>query len=359
MMILIKKFSNLLLSLFFLLGGTAFTKDIAVVSHMEGQAFLFQNGSSYTLKPGVVIKDFSQVMVEVDGVVILKDRYKNTHYISGGTHVSFTKNYVEIINGKIWVKAEKNDHRYKVQSINSFVNFDRGEFIYTFDNESGKSQVVVLDEEVEFSSLLEPDLSQIVPMGKFSLIDPKTTDGVPRRSLRIGYKSFENVIRSFPGVKPNSSTIVKYIKNKIDDTKRSNGGRQIASLPKNSNIIIYRKDDKLVRPSTDKSSQLMNYYSKQVIKKPKAKKRRVRKKKAPAKHNYISLSEVMSGKKTEEKKAKKVVVKKETNKVIQEINSEFENSLNQEINKQTRHPASTNSLINELKSIKQNYRKEY
>lgn len=375
------KISVLLLLLSFSTG--AFAKTVARVLEINGNAFVFYGkNDSKRLFYGDKIEDMSEIMVDDSSTISIKDEQDRIFHIAGGSYLKVLQNQVELKNGNVWVTSQKSNSYGLINSVNSVAKFSQGHFIYSFDNMSGKSQVLVLTGDVAFSNMVERDLSVNIPAGHFSFVDQKTANGLPRGATRVGLTSYKQVKGLFTGLKGLENT-------NFDKALFGNQlpNRAIASVPADTNsgtrkgkLIFIETNAKRVPASvSQKEESAYDYYKsikKSVIKKSKKAKsvakirmfgfdhtvapKVVSKKiKAVKKIQIIPVTKVVKTVKKVESKRTPASVEKVQ--LIQEINANgaFESSLNKANHENKRHPEEVNQLIDELQSYDQTYDKNY
>ena len=167
-------------------------KIVARVLDVKGNAFSFYGKKAVTLKYGSKLSDLSEVMVEDGSTLSLVNAKGHIFHVNGGSLVKLFDGIVELKNGHIWVQSN-NKQRGLINTSNSVGVFNEGEFIYSFDNISGKTQLLVLTGEVKFSNAIEPELQTNIASGYFSLIDPKYENGIPRGATKVGLQSYKEM----------------------------------------------------------------------------------------------------------------------------------------------------------------------
>lgn len=377
---------SLLILLILSISSNAFGKTVARVLEVNGNAFVFLNQQGpKKLFYGDQIEDMSEVMVDDMSSISLKDEQGRIFHISGGSYVKVFNNLLELKNGNIWVSSTKNFYHGVVSTVNSIAKYKQGQFIYSFDNFTGKSQILVITGEVGFSNVLQPNLNVEVAAGHFSFVDHATANGLPRGATRVGLSSYKKVKSLFHNVKALEKTNFDQAIFKDSPTSK----RSIASITiENQQKKSFGKKGKLIFVDSDnshtsrsiasaKNDSAYNYYTEytQMQKKPKRSKLNPSKTVAP-----VRMFGFKTGSMSEEKSIvsvniiqpvippvksskaiKRVPAAIESKQLIKEINSSgaFEKSLQQAIDVNTRHPQEVNQLINELKSYGQSYQGDY
>lgn len=381
----------LLLLLLLAFSTSSLAKTVARVLEINGNAFVFYGKKdSKKLFYGDKIEDMSEVMVDDSSTVTLKDEYGRVFHLAGGTYAKIFNNLLEVKNGNIWVTSQKGNAYGVINSVNSIAKFTQGHFVYSFDNMSGKSQVLVLTGDVDFSNVVEPNLSIKVPAGHFSFVDQEKVNGLPREATRVGLTSYKQVKSLFTGIESLENTkFDKALFGKSVVTSRgiasvSSGSQNFA---KKGKLLFVETEARRLPASVGSKKEDSAYEYYKTIKKSVSKK--VKKTGKVAKVRLFGFDDnqepkqIQKVKKTKQvKTVKKVPVKKPVEKVskapvpaksnrapasvekvqlINEINARgaFEKSLQKANDENKRHPAEVNSLINELKSYSETYEEDY
>ncbi len=242
---------NLILALTFLLNH-AYAGVVASVKEVSGNVFTFEpNGETHVVQKGMVLNDLSELMTEDSAQVTIVNHLDQTIHLSSGTHIKFLNRILEVQNGTVWVLSKSNDSAVSVQTSNAKTNYNLAEFIMSYDNSSGKSQLFVINGEVEFSNMLENDLKYDVTTGKFSYISKDYENNTPREPTLIGFDSYKNLVSEFKGIKPQDIGFEKSLALNQKDSNRtiaSAGGievepteeiKTIQQQPTNKGQIIY------------------------------------------------------------------------------------------------------------------------
>lgn len=359
----------------FILSFSSFAKDQGFVSGIEGNAFVFYGKSqAKMLRYGSKIKDFAEVMVEDGSYVSMTNAEGQTYHLAGGTQVKMLGNLVELKAGKMWFFSNSDKKITTIKSANSQASVKKGQFVLSFDSVKDKTQLLVLSGQVYFSNSLEPDLGVEVSPSYFSFVDMKYNDGLPRRPTRVGLKSYQKLKLSFNGIDEieNSSFEVLF-------GGQSKKSRSIASVTEKKNqpnlkkkspkkkgrVIFYSAARKVEQRSPSSVGSAMNYYMnmekpKKVVPVQSKKVAKVRVFSATINNKQVmSPSPKKKVVNTVKLKNSRMPASVQTNSLIQELNSSFEKSLKIIEVKDQRHPEEVNSLIDDLKSYGQDYRKEY
>jgi len=376
-----------------ILSHSTFAKTVARVIDVKGNAFTFSpSSSSHTLRYGSKIEDLSEVMVEDGSAVSLINNQGHVYHVSSGTLVKFYSGFAEVKNGQIWVVAKDTNFQGAVHTSNSIAKYKDGQFIYSFDNTSGKTQLLVLSGDVAFSNALEPELSIGVPEGYFSLVEQNFERGLPRTPTKVGlnsYKNFKTLFANFDNLQ--DTAIEKSLWGKPEE-KRSRSIASVAVADQFAMNGAKAKSGRIIKITTYKSEGRlpasigpMNYYkeikNKEAnLRKPASTGNSVKikywgfdwktKAKPVPKPMPVQKMEIVKPV-IQTTKVKKInnpleqVNRKpasvDTQNLVRELSgtSVFEKSLEDNSALERRHSDEVNSLIDDLKSYQQDYKKNY
>lgn len=386
-----RKINIFFLLVTFLISTTSLAESPELmVRAVKGNAFLVSKGKTVMLKPGDHIYDFQEVFTEVGGQISVANYNDQVFHLAGGGNMRVLKGLIELQNGYLWLESiAKTESEYQIQTPNSRVLFTSGEAIIDFDNNSGKSQVLVLQGEIEFGNLFQDYLKIPISAGKFSFISKEYENGAPRNPTPVGRNTFSKVQALFDKpklerkksiarasdilTKEDISPVVK-IKEKSRGIASVESSAPMISEPVISNVekttssesgIIY------IRPKvrdTSKDDMLLNYHSKNLTK---LKVKKVKKKFKPTYEKKSGVKVYVFGRKAKKQTrgiASKPMVKSKSNRAPASVHMKpavklkkdvFESSLIKEYKKQLRHSKEVNSLIQELKSYDQDYKQSY
>ncbi len=361
---------NLILAL--ALSASAFAaKPVMRVADIKGDAFQVQeDGSTLRLQKDYHIEDLSQVMVGETSQVTVVDYNENTYHLAPATQVKIVGDEVHLTQGNVWVESttKPDESGYKVLSPNGVVKYKSSNFIYSYNNVDGKSQVFVIKGQVDFYNRFETHYKYEVESGKFSFIENKYEEGHPRVPTNLGFNSFQKVTALFKDIKMDFSKD----KNVIATTDVVNVKRKVASVenlaPKTGVLFI----------SSKKVTREPNSLDQKSIKKFAPKRKPIAYKKTAI--NYYGMNApkiaakptqwnvVPTKAEPEFKIVKAPVTKKsvESVRVPSSIPSEkseydkmFQESLKKNYKQQEKHPEELNNLIDELESYSNEFKKTY
>ena len=173
-------------------------KPVAQVTEVKGQVFIVTpEGTTRTLKVNDRLEDKSEVMVGEDGDVSLNDYYDSTYHLIEGSHLKFFNKSVQLKKGKTWIQSLNGRHPLALTTANAHVDFSKSEFIATFDQATSKTQVLVVNGEVEVSNVLDKNMKTTVAAGTFTLLDPEEENGLPRSATKVGLTSLNQSLAEF------------------------------------------------------------------------------------------------------------------------------------------------------------------
>ena len=173
-------------------------KPVAQVTVVKGQVFVVTpEGKTKSLKVNDHVEDKSEIMVGEGGDVTLNDYYDATYHMIEGTHLKFFNQSVQLKKGKTWIQSLGSRTPLVLTTANASVNFTKSEFITTFDQGSGKTQVLVVNGEIEATNIFDKLMIVSVTAGRFTVLDPEVNDGIPRGSTKVGLDSLNKALAEF------------------------------------------------------------------------------------------------------------------------------------------------------------------
>lgn len=347
---------------------TVHAKIVARVSGVEGNAFIFNDGESYMLKYGSKVEDMSEVVVEDGSALTLLNSQGHEFHVNGGSLVKFNNGITELKNGSIWVINEGFKKGF-VHSANSIANYGLGQFIYSFDNMTGKTQLLVITGDIQFSNTLEPNLHVSIPSGYFSLVDPKLRDGLPRAPTKVGLKSYKKIKSTFAHFKQLQKIKIDRLWEAPKKVNRSiasvNDQFSLTTVKKVTNkkrgkLIIIKTYSGRIPASISQSSSAaspMDYLQNKVKENKKA--YIPVKTGSSAKIRYFGFDNKKSSPEANTGRTPASVKKLAIIKDLKGPVSVFSKTFTKKQNSNQRHSDDVNSLIDELESYKADYQKKY
>lgn len=231
---------------------SVWASPVAQVVGVQGTVFVVTNdGKTSALKIDQHLDEKSEVMVEEGASITLNDYYDSTYHLVGGSHLKFFNKSVQLKKGKVWVQSMNARHPLALTTANGYVNFWKGEFITTFDQVSNRSQVLVVNGEVEVSNIFNRDMKYAVTAGTFSMIDPNVENGVPRAPTKVGLQSLDSALAEF-----------KTLPAKIKDVTPSRRIASVEAAPVQRGKIIFITTHR--KPASVEKGSAHKYFKKMV-----------------------------------------------------------------------------------------------
>lgn len=267
-----------------------------------------------------------------------------------------------------------------IQSANAQAIYAEGEFVFSFDGNHGKSQLLVISGDVSFSNPTREYGKLTLNEGQFSFVDNDYNMGLPRRATFIGRRSFKKITALFSGVKIMSSP--SHIRQIIALNEKEYHSRRPASVNEGNlkeskdpgKLLIVRKSSSWT-PQPKKEKTTMELYLEKLAaiknelpQKVKKKKRRTYKRnkvrinifKATSygpeqekKTNFPTPKRLKALNRPSLRRKRTPASMKPSPKM--EKQNVFEQSLSRAYKKQDRHTKEVDNLIKELKSYQQTY----
>ncbi|WP_034721751.1 hypothetical protein [Bacteriovorax sp. DB6_IX] len=374
-----KSINLIKLVLLIALSYTVFAKaPKAVVNSVKGNVFVTSHGQTKKLDLGDYIYDFDQIFTEVGAQVSFNDYYDHTYHLSGSAHATILNKMIELRSGYLWTQSHENsENHFHVQTVNATVSYTHGEFVVSYDSESGKTQLLSIKGTHLFKNNNHEFLKEEISAGKFSFIIENYENGAPRVPTPIGSNAYTAVLSLFDDIRPmqkSKSAVEEIEKFPSRPMEKAAKGRMVASVESKDKAtggsLIILREKKEDRSKRDDS--LLNFYKSKVTtlakkykKKPyKFKPEYNKKSNAVVKVYGVKKQRVPASKKVTIYKAKAESARKpasmvELNPQVKVKTNAFETSLMKEYKKQMRHSNEINSLIKELKSYDQDYNEAY
>jgi hypothetical protein len=235
---------------------TAWGKPVAQVVEVSGTVFMVSpDGKTSALKLNQHLDDRAEVLVEEGASITLNDYYDATYHLTGGSHLKFFNKSVQLKKGKTWIQSMNSRHPLALTTANGHISYWKGEFITTFDQSSSRSQVLVVNGEVEVSNVLDQNMKHTVRAGTFTVVDPEVESGSPRTPTKVGLASLEKALAEFKELPSDLKVMPK---------------REISSVEEEAPVvkkgeIIFITSNRM--PASVQPEQAHKYYKKVVKKK--------------------------------------------------------------------------------------------
>lgn len=176
---------------------SVWAKPIAQIQEVRGLAFVITpNGTTKRIQAQDLIDERAEILVEEGTQVSLNDYYNTTYHLTGGTHMKFFDRSIQLKKGKTWVKAGSRVP-LSMTTANGNVEYTAGQFIATFNQTNNRSQILVVQGDVDVTNILDKDLRHTVGQGNFTVIDPEVDDGIPRVPTKVGMASLNSALKEF------------------------------------------------------------------------------------------------------------------------------------------------------------------
>jgi hypothetical protein len=310
-------------------------KPVAQVSEISGQVFMITpEGNTSTLRLNDHIDEKSEIMVEEGATVTLNDYYDATYHLVGGTHLKLFNKSVQLKRGKTWIQSLSPRHSLALTTANGHVDFWKGEFITTFDQLTSRSQILVVNGDVEVSNVLDRNMKYTISAGSFSTIDPEIEGGLPRSPTKVGLASLNSALSEFK---------------KLPQGLRNEGpSRVIASVNEAPEQV---KKGKIIFISTNRlpasvAGKAHSFYKKSVAKKTK----RSDLAHAPIRFYGVATNEKAAAVPRKPASIARPEVTRSTSSDLN-LDPEFSQSLKKEVTQQPKYSKELESLIKDLKSF--------
>lgn len=175
----------------------------AVVSSVQGNVFVTNGDQTKKVDAGSYLYDFDDIFTEVGAELVFRDYYDHEYHVSGSSYISVLNRIVELKSGYIWVKSmEETEDQFQLQTVNSTISYNSGEFIASFDADNGKTQILSIKGTHSFNNNVYEFMKEKVGPGRFSFIKEDYENGSPRVPTPISSSAYSAVTSLFPAVKP-------------------------------------------------------------------------------------------------------------------------------------------------------------
>lgn len=345
----------------------------AVVTALMGRAFVNRKVDSkpvmLEVKKGDTLFEFDEVFTEVGSQLSMRDSYDHDFHLSGSGYALILNRAIELKGGYLWVRSYSDrDEKFTVSTVNANTTYDNADFIISFDQDSGKTQLMSLKGQVEFANMVHSYLKYEVPAGKFSFISESYEDGSPRMPTPTGESTYRKVISLFDGVDKDFENKTKRQIVKKESSKADHRTPASATSPKTVSepgSIIYVKESPKIIDDSNMIDDIGRKLASESMKKISAKKKF---KPAYEKSSGVQVKVFGTQNNTGNRMPASVGNMKNKDTMrgpaslvspVQIKNDPFESSLLIEYKKQMRHSNEVNSLIKELKNYDQDYKESY
>lgn len=330
----IKSTSKILVVFFF--SFSAFAGTVGRISAIKGHVFTIALGETKVLKVGDELENGTDLITEEGSQVSFNDFTDHTFNLSGSGHMTLKNKQFELKRGYLWVQSFNAYTTAEVKTANAVTSFKRGEFILSFDNNSGRSQILAVNGPIDFLNFHERNLMRTLETGHFSFVDKDYEHGMPRKGTLIGYQSFMKIAALFDNVKPLDASVIAVIKNQTPykklDVKEEGLARELASMSS-------AKDGK------------KKAWKKKVMETPEEK--------IQSAKIYGLQTEMLETMTPVLQPVNKRLPASIATPEAAAVQNQFEQSFKAEELKQPRHESDVNKLIDDLKSYQSDFTKDY
>lgn len=186
--------------------------NLGRIVDVKGAGFLSAEGKTVEVSKGAAINGNTEITVEHNGQISFVDNADHRFYLSNQASVAMTERGLVLRSGNAWVQSTNKNDKFKIVTANATVEMDGGEGIVTYDSNSGKTQLMVINGLMKISNLRTKDLNVTVSEGNFSYVDNAYDEGAPRDPTPVGKKTYEALIGEFKGVAPMDKNSAKLFK---------------------------------------------------------------------------------------------------------------------------------------------------
>ena len=382
----IKLFLCCLLASTIVYGGGS---SVAKVNKVKGNAFIVDGKKMKRIRKGQNIPDFAEIITSETARISFSDYYDHEYHLAGSGHIRFFNKILEVKRGHLWVQSHRKTGHFMIQSANAQAIYAQGEFVFSFNGNTGKSQLLVISGEISFSNPTREYGKLMLNEGQFSFVDNNYNMGLPRRATFIGRRSFKKITSLFKGIKIMSSP--SHVRQIIALNEKKHRSRRPASIDKGprerskdpGKLLIVRKSPSFAPSFIKKEKTTMELYLEKLAamrdeipqKRSLKKKKTKTYKKNKIRINIFRASSYEPPKKFKQERQSNITPVKQNNMkssvkknrtpasirrpaLGMEKQNAFEQSLSQAYKKQFRHTKEVDNLIKELESYQQIYNED-
>lgn len=183
------------------------TEASGLVLSAKGEAFVVSENRTVPLETSDYIYDFSEIVTSDNAQVTFKDKFDHKYHLAPGSHIKILNRIIELKTGYLWIKSEGAEKGFTVQTANAKVAYNQGEGIVTYDALSGKTQLLVVQGEMDFSNILLDENKVTVTDATFSFLTGDMENTTPRAPTSVGQASFSKMVSIFLGAKPDHEVV--------------------------------------------------------------------------------------------------------------------------------------------------------
>lgn len=323
------------------LSSVSFAKVVAKVTEVKGNVFaILPEGKTVKVTPNFHLDENSEILVSEDGLVTFYDYYDTTYHLNGSSHIKMLDKSAHLKSGKVWIQSTHTNTPLSLITANAHVDYWKSEFITSFDQNSGKSQVMVVGGDLDVSNILEKNIKYSLTAGAFTVIDPDHNEGQPRQPTTIGPDSLNKALAEFKAIPKD------ILNNSTPSMKRSIASVDEKVSPKKGEIIfIHSSRAPASVESKDKKSGIAFSYFKKKVAGPSVT--------GPVKVRVIGVSDTVPSIVVAPSPVKvetaRVPASAQPAVMIHDV--DFNQSLESAKGKQPKYPSEVQKLIEDLKSF--------
>lgn len=236
-----------------------------VIQKVDGVAFVSDGRTTIQAREGMRLFDHNEIMTTSMSQVTFMDRYDHLFHLSGEGQVKVNNQLVSLKRGDLWFQSMRSTNdSFALETANSQVIYQTGEGIFSFDESSGRTQLLSLRGRFLFGNPIHDYPAERVSEGHFSFISEDHRDGVPRASRPIGFNSYKKITGLFKNVTPLGGEL------HFPEVQESRPSRSVASVNESQKSsrsevtpgrLIYVNSTKVVDQNRD---LLREYYQEQM-----------------------------------------------------------------------------------------------
>lgn len=183
------------------LSSVSFAKVVAKVTEVKGNVFaVLPDGKTVKVTPNLHLEEKSEILVAESGSATFYDFYDTTYHLNSTGHIKILDRSVHLKGGKVWIQSTHASSPLSLITANTYIDYWKSEFITSFDQVSGKSQVMVVGGDLDVSNILDRNLKYSLTAGAFTVIDPDVNEGQPRQPTSIGPESMTKAMAEFKSI---------------------------------------------------------------------------------------------------------------------------------------------------------------
>ena len=169
----------------------------AAVTSTKGAVFEVLGDRTRVLKPGDRLERFAEVLTEEGGRVGLMDFHDHRFTLAGSGHLQLLDGDAVLKRGFLRIRSGQGKRRFSVRTANAVATYGQGEGVLSYDDASGKTQLLAIDGDFALAGGSREDMAVDVGPGRFSFVHPGHDGGLPRAPVPVGASSRGKVAALF------------------------------------------------------------------------------------------------------------------------------------------------------------------